>query len=77
MVVSVIGAALTPEPAISKGFAVTRADYTLDPRGGVLKLLPGFYQRFDTTGAPKPMIRMAIWRWSMPAHRSKAAIVCC
>lgn len=32
VVVSVIGAALTPEPAISKGFAVTRSYYTLDGR---------------------------------------------
>lgn len=30
VVVSVIGAALTPEPAISKGFTVTRSYYTLD-----------------------------------------------
>lgn len=29
-VVSVVGAALTPEPAVSKGFTVTRAYYTLD-----------------------------------------------
>ncbi|MGD9671023.1 MAG: alpha-2-macroglobulin [Hyphomicrobiaceae bacterium] len=32
VVVSVIGAALTPEPAISKGFTVTRTYYTLDGR---------------------------------------------
>ena len=32
VVVSVIGAALTPEPATSKGFTVTRTYYTLDGR---------------------------------------------
>lgn len=32
VVVSVIGAALTPEPAVSKGFTVTRTYYTLDGR---------------------------------------------
>ena len=30
VVVSVIGAALTPEPAVSKGFTITRSYYTLD-----------------------------------------------
>jgi uncharacterized protein YfaS (alpha-2-macroglobulin family) len=32
VVVSVIGAALTPEPAVSKGFTVTRTYFTLDGR---------------------------------------------
>lgn len=32
VVVSVIGAAMTPEPAVSKGFTVTRTYYTLDGR---------------------------------------------
>lgn len=32
VVVSVIGAALSPEPAVSKGFTVTRTYYTLDGR---------------------------------------------
>lgn len=32
VVVSVIGAALTPEPPVSKGFTVTRSYYTLDGR---------------------------------------------
>ena len=40
-VVSVIGAALTPEPAISKGFKIERQAYTLDGKKVDLKSLSG------------------------------------
>ncbi len=40
-VVSVIGAALTPEPAISKGFKIERQAYTLDGKKAELKSLTG------------------------------------
>ena len=39
--VSVIGAALTPEPAVSKGFTITRSAYTLDGKPLDLKSLAG------------------------------------
>jgi uncharacterized protein YfaS (alpha-2-macroglobulin family) len=40
-VISVIGAALTPEPAIAKGFTIERAAYTLDGKKVDLKSLSG------------------------------------
>lgn len=40
-VISVIGAALTPEPAISKGFTIDRSAYTLDGKKVDLKSLSG------------------------------------
>lgn len=40
-VISVIGAALTPEPAVSKGFSIDRAAYTLDGKKVDLKSLSG------------------------------------
>ena len=40
-VVSVIGAALTPEPAVSKGFKIDRQAYTLDGKKVDLKSLAG------------------------------------
>ena len=40
-VVSVIGAALTPEPAISKGFKIERQAYTLDGKKADLKSMNG------------------------------------
>jgi hypothetical protein len=40
-VVSVIGAALTPEPAVSKGFTIERQAYTLDGKIVDLKSLSG------------------------------------
>lgn len=40
-VISVIGAALTPEPAIAKGFTIERAAYTLDGKKIDLKSLSG------------------------------------
>ncbi|MFN3868558.1 MAG: MG2 domain-containing protein [Hyphomicrobiaceae bacterium] len=41
VVVSVIGAALTPEPPVSKGFIITRSYYTLDGREVSLKSADG------------------------------------
>jgi len=40
-VVTVIGAALTPEPAVSKGFKISREAYTLDGKKADLKSLSG------------------------------------
>ena len=40
-VVSVIGAALTPEPAVSKGFTIERSYYTLDGKKVDLKSATG------------------------------------
>ena len=40
-VISVIGAALTPEPAVSKGFKIERQAYTLDGKKVDLKSLSG------------------------------------
>jgi uncharacterized protein YfaS (alpha-2-macroglobulin family) len=40
-VVSVVGAALTPEPAIAKGFSIERSYYTLDGRKVDLKSATG------------------------------------
>ena len=40
-VVSVVGAALTPEPAISKGFKIERQAYTLDGKPVDMKSLAG------------------------------------
>ncbi len=40
-VISVIGAALTPEPAVSKGFKIDRQAYTLDGKKADLKSLAG------------------------------------
>ena len=40
-VVTVIGAALTPEPAVSKGFKISREAYTLDGKKADLKSLLG------------------------------------
>lgn len=41
VVVSVIGAALTPEPPVSKGFTISRRYYTLDGKEVVLKSAEG------------------------------------
>ena len=40
-VVTVIGAALTPEPAVSKGFTIERSYYTLDGKKMDLKSASG------------------------------------
>lgn len=40
-VISVIGAALTPEPAVSKGFTIERQAYTLDGKPADLKSMSG------------------------------------
>ena len=40
-VISVIGSALTPEPAISKGFTIERSYYTLDGKKAELKSATG------------------------------------
>jgi len=41
VLISVVGAALTPEPAVAKGFTITRSAYTLDGKPLELKSLAG------------------------------------
>ena len=54
---------------------VQGTDYTLESRGGVLKLLPGFYERFDTTGAPKLVIQYKALPFSFaPVYRRRELV---
>ena len=53
-VVSVVGAALTPEPAVSKGFTIERTYYTLDGKKVDLK---------SATGGTTSSSRTSAWWW--------------
>ena len=53
-VISVIGAALTPEPAVSKGFTIERTYYTLDGKKVDLE---------SATGGTASSSRTSGWSW--------------